>query len=574
MLTNYEAHTTHRTLTALIGVGLALAGAPTASAAPVSLSPVVVQLQNGLDAGPQEEAGGPGFEQPTSAVIEKDGKVHVVTVYMSSKVSDEYGPWQCKCSSTVLHADGPPTMGASEVQVSFFDNGDRLCNHPKAASDGERVLFVFGSDHDSANVETYASVLDENCNVLMDAKQVSTTNGNNNAAAELTFSGTTPTGSLFTGGYLSATNDDTSMAMGLEVIDLGGGEVEVERTILTGVVSPSNIGRPTIVRHDDEHSIFCAAQGNNRPPEDGIRCALLNHQTGDVVHSQIIAASQPSQKRYMNQPTITRLDNGNYALRVLESSGEGKTNNLKGSNKAHDYVITPLAESFLISAHEEGLGNYPTHSSTCAGAYGLEGKRHFGVFAAAVTGNGQPLVQFFGYGPGGILADAFHNTWVAGWYADSGKLANLYGQNPGTNGRDFLRCIGDVPNPGFGQPNGFYPSVKTFFALPHGGRIPGEPKNSGWLALVPGHTTLEATPAPPADLKDVEAGPQGEQPAPSEPPAPGSDPPSPSGDEPTAVLQTTSGGCATAPTHGTGALAPLAALGLVALARRRRQATT
>jgi uncharacterized protein (TIGR03382 family) len=196
------------------------------------------------------------------------------------------------------------------------------------------------------------------------------------------------------------------------------------------------------------------------------------------------------------------------------------------------------------------------------------------VFAAAVTGNGQPLVQFFGYGPGGILADAFHNTWVAGWYADSGKLANLYGQNPGTNGRDFLRCIGDVPNPGFGQPNGFYPSVKTFFALPHGGRIPGEPKNSGWLALVPGHTTLEATPAPPADLKDVEAGPQGEQPAPSEPPAPGSDPPSPSGDEPTAVLQTTSGGCATAPTHGTGALAPLAALGLVALARRRRQATT
>lgn len=61
MLTDYEAHTTHRTLTALIGVGLALAGAPTASAAPVSLSPVVVQLQNGLDAGPQEEAGGPGF---------------------------------------------------------------------------------------------------------------------------------------------------------------------------------------------------------------------------------------------------------------------------------------------------------------------------------------------------------------------------------------------------------------------------------------------------------------------------------------------------------------------------------
>ena len=41
------------------------------------------------------------------------------------------------------------------------------------------------------------------------------------------------------------------------------------------------------------------------------------------------------------------------------------------------------------------------------------------------------------------------DEWVVGAYnGDSGYIANKYGQNPNTQGRDFLRCIGNVPNPG------------------------------------------------------------------------------------------------------------------------------
>jgi MYXO-CTERM domain-containing protein len=560
-----------RNLGILAGLSLVLSVAADA-AADQAISPVVSMVQTGTNAGPQEADGGPGFEQPTVTYLQKDGKTYIVTIYMSSKVSEEDAAWQCECSSMVLSPDGAPAVAADQVQLTFNRNGDRHCNHPKAASDGERVVWLFGTDEDSNNTETYVSAVDEMCNVLMEPKQVSTTNGNNNGAPDISYNGMNAAGNhVFTGGYLSTNNNDTSYAMGLEVTDLGGGQVDVDRTYLEGVVAPSNIGRPSIVRVDDDTSIFCASQGNNRPPEDGVRCALLNNTTGEVIHSQIIAASQPAQKKYMNQPTVVRLENGNYALRVLESSGEGKTNNKKGSNKAHDYIISPQSESFLIAAHEENLGNYPTHSSTCAGEYGLEGRRHFGVFAAAITGNSQPLVQFFAYAGSEIQKDPTHNTWVAGWYADAGKLANLYGHNPGTQGRDFMRCIGDVPNPGFNQPNGFYPSVKSFFVLPHAGRVPGEEKNSGWLTLVPGATSQILTPAPPASVDDVETGTQGEKPTESEPPGPSEEPTEPGTDEPKAQISSTSGGCATAGSSGSPAAAALLIGLALALSSRRRK---
>ncbi len=551
-----------RTSSVLAGLGLAVLGVSNAGAVPVATQ----LLANGQDSGPQEEYGGPGNEQSTVDWVEVDGKTYVVSIYMSSKVSEEDGPWQCKCSSMVLTPDGSPEVVADQIQLTNND-GDRPCNHPMAASDGERIFWTYGSDDNSANTRTYVTAVDHMCNTVMDPQRISLDNNNNEGAP--TAAAAAP-GKLVAG-YLSTGENDRSIAVGLNVIDLGGGQVDVEQTFHTTVVTPSNIGRPTIVKQNDNYSLFCAAKGNNRPPEDGVECAQLDSTTGDIMYKQIIAASQPGEKIYMNQPTIVALDNGYFGLHVLESSGEGKTNNKKGSNIAHDYVITPGSENFTINAHEVALGNYPTHSTICSGAYGVEGKRHFGSFGSAITGNSAPLVQFFGY-DNAIKADPAHNTWVAGWYADSGKLANLYGANPNTQGRDFLRCIGDVPNPGFGQPNGFLPSVKTFFVVPHAGRIPGEEKNSQWLSLIPGQTSTPVDVDPPADVKDIGLGPQGEEPTESDPPGPGSEPSDPSGkDEPSVLQPTGSSGCQTGTGDSGNGLA-LAALGLgLAMVSRRRK---
>ena len=139
----------------------------------------------------------------------------------------------------------------------------------------------------------------------------------------------------------------------------------------------------------------------------------------------------------------------------------------------------------------------------------------------------------------------------------SGKLANLYGQNPNTQGRDFLRCLADVPNPGFGQPTGYLPNVKTFFVTPHHGRIPGEDKNSMWLSFVPGHTSEVVTPDPPAQSTDVALGPQGNDPVPSEPPAaaPGGDDGNATGEDDGSTITVNQGGCSVTPVgngNGTG----------------------
>lgn len=126
-------------LTAL-GFGAALLQPGDASAD----SAQVMRLAYGVG-GPQKEKGGAGNEQPTSVVVQKNGVTYVVTIYMSSNISDNDRPWQCKCSSVAIDPMMGPTMVADQVQLTAYD-GDRFCNHPMAATDGKHVVWTFGSD--------------------------------------------------------------------------------------------------------------------------------------------------------------------------------------------------------------------------------------------------------------------------------------------------------------------------------------------------------------------------------------------------------------------------------------------
>ncbi len=533
-------------------------------------------IANGQNAGPQEQNGGPGHEQGDITYVQVGDKVYVVSVYMSSKVSDEDGPWQGKCTSIEFGPDGQPTVVADQVQISDYD-GDRPFNHARVAADAQsgKVIVTFGSDGvngEAANVSTYVQALDHMCNPVSEVVRVSNNANNNEGAPDLICHGN----GYCTGGYLSTGNNDTSFAYGIMVTDLGGGQVTLERTWLQGVVAPSNIGRPALASSDPGAALFCAAKGDNRPPEDGVQCAMLNTMDGTIMYKQIIAASQPGEKIYMNQPTVGALDNGRFAVQVLESSGQGKINNEKGSNVTHAYVIEPQLDSFLIKDHKMGLGSYHTHSAICAGAYGVDGTRHFGILGAPITGNGQPSFQMLSYeATTGIAQDKTMNKWVVGWYGDAGKLANMYGQNPNTQGRDFLRCKGDVPNPGFGQPNGYLPHVKTFFVTPHSGRIDGEEKNSQWLSFVPGHTSEQVQPAAPTDPGNIQPGPSDDgtytgDPAPPAA-APADDAPK-DGKDPSVLTTPSSGGCSSSGDNGFGGAAGFAMMALgLALASRRRK---
>lgn len=479
-------------LAPVIGLGLLLDALPVQAG---SGSPAYLQLAPGYG-GPKKKNGGPGNEQPSVVTLEHDGKRYVVVVYMNSDTEDGY--WQGKCTSIELSATDSPKIVADRIQISDY-GGDRPFNHPKLATDGEHIVYVFGSDGvngNAANTSTYVGVLDAMCHVVAKPIKISNNGNNNEGAPDIVYNGE----GYFTAGYLSTGGNDVSYARGLR-LHKENGKVEIEKTYLTQVVTPSNIGRPAIVEVSTDRSLFCAAQGDNRPPEDGVRCAMLDAKTGDVLWSKLLAKSEPNQKKYMNQPAVARLDNGRYAVQVIESSGEGKKKNNKGSSLTHIYVIEPSDDGYVLKAHRTNVGAYQAHSTICAGAYGTEGKRHIAFFDASITGVGQPEMQMLGYDPIAkeITLDPSKDLWVAGLYADSGYLANLYGANPNNQGRDFMRCIGDVPNPGFGVEGGYKPEVETFFVAPHAGRKPNEEKNALYVSFIPGKVAKPLPPEPPKE---------------------------------------------------------------------------
>jgi MYXO-CTERM domain-containing protein len=149
------------------------------------------------------------------------------------------------------------------------------------------------------------------------------------------------------------------------------------------------------------------------------------------------------------------------------------------------------------------------------------------------------------------------DLWPTAFYGDSGHLANWYGRNPMRQGRDFLRCIGDVPNLGYHVDKGYLPDVKTFFVGTVSGRKPGEAKNGLTLSLVPGQVDKKVSPSNPVPAGEAPAlDPNADTTAAAKPAA------DDSGCGCTTVGGTTAG--------GTSALLGMLALGLVVSLRRRK----
>src|SRR5690606_29248415 len=160
----------------------------------------------------------------------------------------------------------------------------------------------------------------------------------------------------------------------------------------------------------------------------------------------------------------------------IESNAMGKGTNIKGSNLTHLFMLERNGDTIVRGADIIGASAHQTHSTICAGSYGEQGAPAVAVFSAAPTGLGRAAMALLNYDEAtkSFQYDPKADLWPAAWYGDSGHLSNWYGRNPMQQGRDFLRCIGGVPNPGYHVPNGFMADVKTFFVAPVHGRVPGE----------------------------------------------------------------------------------------------------
>jgi MYXO-CTERM domain-containing protein len=510
----------------------------------------------------------PGFEQTT--LVHTKG--HVVMITMEAVEEENRGPVQCSCSSYALREDGPPVQEVNLKRLTEYQNrGERLCNHPKAAADEKgNIVWLYGSDYQSDRPNTYAGIINEKCEQLSAPQMVNIPNRNSNdGAPDVAYMGN----GVFMAGIYSDGNDitgpfpapggDYSYAFGLTVDSSGVLPTLVRSTWTTPVVTPTAIGRPTITAVDGNHALFCAAKGPNRPA-DNVECGLLDSNGTLITKAEFYKGSRGDNgepRKYFGQPTVVKIAENQFALMAIESNGMGRNANnqsIKGTNLAHMMYIERNGDTLVPGAEIVGAAAHQTHASACTGGYGEQGAPAVGVFSAPPTGVGRAALAMVQFDKATKLFkyDDKTDLWPTSWYGDSGYLSNMYGRNPNRQGRDFLRCIGGIDNPGYGKPNGFMSDVKTFFGAVVHGRIPGDEKNSLFLSLIPGQSDKKLLPQNPVPAGEVVV-PEPEAPPPA--PAPKSD----------------SGcGCSTPGTNSSGTAGLVAlGLGLGLVAARRRRAS-
>jgi hypothetical protein len=555
-----------QTLIGTLGAMALATVASTADAAP----PYWQVLQNGYDdVGPTNKNGGPGAEQATTVWNhDADGNVILTTIFMSSYDVNAY--WQCRCSALKINKDGTaPELVADRVLLTN-NGGNRPCNHPIAAPDGMGyVAWLYGTNAQNGNTRTYANVVSPTCDEMVQDVRISNNDNNNEGAPDLTLLDVIDGKSYFVGGYLSTGGTDVSYARGFHVNYNNGMPVSITKNYLKGIVTPANIGRPQIATvASSNRSLFCAAKGDQRPPEDGVECAWINSLTGDIMWKQYVAESDPANDIYMNQPEIAKIADNLFMISVTQSSGAGKKQgNQKGASMVRLYVVQVSDTGLQIKAVKMGAGNYSTHVGLCDGQYGQgngSDYNHAMLFEASITGVGAPNTVPFAW-DANLKQIKQRPSWAVSPSADGGYLPNLYGANPNDQGREFMRCLGDIPNPAYGVDGAMFSDAQTLFAMPHAGRLSGDIKNSMILGILPGLTDAPVEPEPPQKDPSTGSG--------AVPPDDGTGgSPSNSGAPSEPTFDSAEGGCAMVPGRegGLGSLLALVGLGWMA-ARRRRE---
>ena len=206
---------------------------------------------------------------------------------------------------------------------------------------------------------------------------VGVNDGNDHGAAEMHYIGKDAQGvDHFIGGFLHNNND--SYAFGLSITKTSTG-YKANEDWLTLYTRPANIGRPTIAVTSATTATACTAQGNNRPPEIGIEYVTLNSMTAEITNKSLVAPSQPDQKVYIDQPTITNLGNGICGLGIVMSDGQGRNRNghFLGSNTSITYTVdcNTLGNR---GAEQTAVAPFQRHTTMTSSLFGDQGQTFMG----------------------------------------------------------------------------------------------------------------------------------------------------------------------------------------------------
>jgi MYXO-CTERM domain-containing protein len=552
---------------------LALAGA---SAAPATTYQLVSACDKETDdCGPQTENAGPGFEQAKGDwFIGPSGNPWVGYVVMSSKgiPNRDQGPYQCRYYAWEMDPTEGPVTKVDGVLLTQ-NRGDRPCNHPDLQYiGGTDMLFCFGTNDDNENeVQTYAQILDATTGTPR-AARTRLTDGNGNDGA-----GTCQamrTGASLESLQLPAAypkrfvlcHNDNGDNADCVIADVQAGGLVNRVAQINDVIDPANIPRPHMVQvTTDGKFAVTAAKGDQRPPEDGAFVRVIdvanpaNGDAGRLTTQMPLMESRAAENLFANSPELHAP--GPMAGTFWAMNITSKTSGIdgqKGTSRYYAHVVR-FNQSLQLETVTTlpGAGHYQAHGAMCTSTHGPDGAQAGIIVESSITNSGPAVVSPIYYGPSAQGITEGPTKVGTPWSGDSGELANIYGNNPNTQGRDFVDCIGSVPNPGFGKENGFQSEAKSFVVVPSYGKMTEtDYKNSFFLSFIPAHTPdQELPPDNPGD-----DGGDGDDSGDTDGDGDGTD-------SPTGPVGTN--GCATGGTSSAGGLLALAALLFII---RRRQA--
>lgn len=488
-----------------VGVALALGLVNTAQAAPSQTYELVADCdQESDDCGPRGENDGPGHEQARAASFTAaDGAQWLGVVVMSAKdiPNRNDGPYQCRYFAWKIDAERGPQRMVDGLLLTN-NRGNRPCNHPdlQYAGDG-KMLFLFGTNDDNdENVQPYAQMLDAMTGNPLGARtNLGDNNGNDGAGtAQILKTGATldalalPT--AYPKRFVYCYNDNGNNA------DCTVAQINQDQSVnvtnrIDDVIDPANIPRPFMAQiTTDGKFAVTAAKGDERPPEDGAYVRVIdvaNPNAGDggkLTGQMALMKSNEGNHLYANSP---ELQPGPTAgtFWAINTTSHQEADNEKGASALYAHIVQFGPDYGLQIMSTKAVGHYQAHASLCTSTHGPDGVQAGVLIESSITNSGPGVATPLYYDTAGLAITEGPAKVTTPYTADSGELANLYGNNPNTQGRDFVSCIGSVANPGYGLDTGWQKETQSFIVTASYGMMsPDDYKNSMFLTFIPAHT--------------------------------------------------------------------------------------
>ena len=385
-----------------------------------------------------------------------------------------------------------PMTGPKVAALKYVTNldGDRYRNgmHPRVTPIfGGKVVAVSYNYAPDNHAESYTQVFGPGCTPMSEAVRIMAKNNDNcseNKKEGVVVTQTDTYARVFQMDGCNGNGSDDAWVSMVKITN-NGGTYTVAKEFDLVVENDEERSRGTVMLTPDPNTAMaCWSAGNNQPTDKGVRCGAIDisetaptggnrarllwrkyveQRQGQTYRTEIRtvmiqdAAGKPTGKfiaLYDQADRRRRYGKGSQTMMgaVLEATPTGLT---QVTQKLEGSMALPGADA--------------THGEHCGTMWGDDGVGAHKQFVISGSYNGDSGALSTAYIVG---HDATKNTLVTERKVglrtaiDHGWLANIYGQNPNTQGRNYMHCIGNVTNPGYGITGGYMSDVKSFVGIP------------------------------------------------------------------------------------------------------------